>query len=69
SLQFEIMLNQLISVGEGLAKAIVCLEATSSNPANVYLYWLAVLAHMKESLTKSGLPNDVCNEICRIINH
>ncbi|KAJ3520394.1 hypothetical protein NMY22_g12778 [Coprinellus aureogranulatus] len=41
SLQFEIHLTQLIAVGEGFARAIVCLEATTATPADIYFYWVA----------------------------
>jgi hypothetical protein len=68
TLQFELTLNQLIAVGEGLAKAIECLEATASNPADVYLLWLAVTAQIAEALTTAGLPDSVCAEIRGIIN-
>jgi hypothetical protein len=62
-------LNQLIAVTEGAAKAIQCLEAASCNPADVYLLWLAVTAHLRVALADSLLPPDVCDEIRGIINH
>jgi hypothetical protein len=62
------VLSQLIAVGEGLVKAIKCLEATASNPADVYLLWLTVTAQIAEALTTAGLPNSVCAEIMGIIN-
>ncbi|KAJ7620470.1 ribonuclease H-like domain-containing protein, partial [Mycena rosella] len=67
--QVEIKLNQLISVTEGVVKAIQCLEAASCNPADVYLLWLAVTAHIRAALTTSMLPENVCNEIRGIINY
>ncbi|KAJ7810560.1 ribonuclease H-like domain-containing protein [Mycena leptocephala] len=69
SLDFQIKLNQLIAVTEGAAKAIQCLEAASCNPADVYLLWLAVTAHLRVALADSLLPPDVCDEIRGIINH
>ena len=30
------------------AKAIACLESSQSNPADVYLFWLAILASLKQ---------------------
>lgn len=66
-LAFQMSLTQFIAVGEGIARAIECLEATSANPANVYLYWLAVVAHMKQALVTSKLPNSVCGQIRQII--
>lgn len=68
TLQFKLSLNQLIAVGEGPAKAIKCLEAIASNPADVYLLWLAVAAHMAAALTISRLPDSVCADIRGIIN-
>ncbi|KAJ7606344.1 ribonuclease H-like domain-containing protein [Mycena polygramma] len=59
----------LISVTEGIAKAIQCLEAQSCNPADVYLLWLAVTAHIRATLRDSMIPEDVCNEIRGIINY
>lgn len=61
-------LNQLIAVTEGMAKAIQCLEAASCNPADVYLLWLAITAHLKVALAESLLPADVCNKIRGIVN-
>lgn len=69
TLAFEILLNQLISVTEGIAKAIQCLEAQACNAADVYLLWLAVTAHVRAALHGSMIPEDVCNEIRGIINH
>ncbi|KAJ7713729.1 ribonuclease H-like domain-containing protein [Mycena metata] len=68
SLDFEMKLNQLIAVTEGMAKAIQCLEAASCNPADVYLLWLAITAHLKVALAESLLPTDVCNKIRGIVN-
>ncbi|KAJ7634034.1 hypothetical protein B0H17DRAFT_1217342 [Mycena rosella] len=68
-LDFQIKLNQLISVTEGVAKAIQCLEAASCNPADVYLLWLALTAHIRAALTISMLPENVCSEIRGIINY
>ncbi|KAJ7077040.1 hypothetical protein C8R44DRAFT_896418 [Mycena epipterygia] len=68
-LDFQMKLNQVISVTEGAAKAIQCLEAASCNPADVYLLWLAVTAHVRAALASSMLPESVCNEIRGIINH
>ncbi|KAJ3510647.1 hypothetical protein NLJ89_g4557 [Agrocybe chaxingu] len=67
-LRFEILLVQFIEVGSGIARAIECLEAESATPANVYLYWLAILASMKQALEGSFLPDDVKGEIRGIMN-
>lgn len=60
-------LRQYIAVGEGIAWAIECLEATATNPADVYLYWLAVVARMKQTLEECHLPDEVCGQIRGII--
>ncbi|CAA7260791.1 unnamed protein product [Cyclocybe aegerita] len=67
-LRFEILLVQFIEVGSGIARAIECLEAESATPADVYLYWLAILASMKQALEGSFLPDDVKGEIRGIMN-
>lgn len=66
-MQFELDLIQFISVGEGIARAIECLEATATNPADVYLYWLAVLASIKSALDDSVVPDDVRGQIRGIL--
>ena len=63
SLQFELNITQYIAVCEGIARAIECLEASATNPADIYLYWLAVLARLKSTLETCGLPERVCSEI------
>jgi hypothetical protein len=40
-------LKRLIKVLTPFAKAIACLESSQSNPADVYLFWLAILASLK----------------------
>ncbi|KAJ7629632.1 hypothetical protein DFH06DRAFT_1338051 [Mycena polygramma] len=68
SLDFEIKLSQVIAVTEGAAKAITCLESASCTPADVYLLWLAVTAHLRDALADSLLPQGVCDEIRGIVN-
>ncbi|KAJ7758880.1 ribonuclease H-like domain-containing protein [Mycena maculata] len=69
TLDFEMKLNQYIAVTEGLARAIQCLEAAACNPADIYLIWLAVTAHIRAALTSSLLPESVCDEIRGVINY
>jgi hypothetical protein len=40
-------LKQLIKVLTPFAKAIACLKSSQSNPVDVYLFWLAILASLK----------------------
>ncbi|KAJ7661998.1 ribonuclease H-like domain-containing protein, partial [Mycena polygramma] len=60
--------GQVIAVTEGAAKAITCLESASCTPADVYLLWLAVTAHLRDALADSLLPQGVCDEIRGIVN-
>jgi len=61
-------LSQFISIGNPPVRAIECLEATSANPLDVYFYWLAILAGMKDALEASYLPDEVCGQIRGIVN-
>jgi hypothetical protein len=67
-LLFEMALSQFVDIGYPIAGAIKCIEAAATNPADVYLYWLAILARMKEVLQTSNLPDSVCSEIRGIMN-
>ncbi|RXW11937.1 hypothetical protein EST38_g13918 [Candolleomyces aberdarensis] len=66
--EFEIALSQLVSVGQPLARAIECLEAASTNPADVFLYWIAVTAKVKDVLSTCRIPNEVCQQVRKIVN-
>ncbi|KAJ2930461.1 hypothetical protein H1R20_g6639, partial [Candolleomyces eurysporus] len=68
TLQFEIQLTQIISVGDPFARAIQCLEATATNPADVYLYWIAIISRLKTALETAHLPDPICQAIHRIVN-
>ena len=52
-----------MQVGQDIARAIECLEANATNPADVYIYWLAIVAQMKRVLETCCLPDNVCNQI------
>ena len=67
-LNFQLRLTQFVAVGEGFARCIECLEAGQTNPADVYLYWLALVARLKQVLQTCKLPDSVCDEIRGIIN-
>ncbi|KAG5634248.1 hypothetical protein H0H81_002717, partial [Sphagnurus paluster] len=67
TLQFEIQLNQFLALGMGISQAIECLEASSTNAADVYLYWLAVVAKMNRALSTCCLPDDVCAQVRSIM--
>ena len=59
-------LTQFIGVGNPLAHAIECLEVTSANLADVYLYWLEILAGMKDTLEGCYLPDEVCGHFFKL---
>lgn len=68
TLQFEISLTQFIALGSPFARAIECLEASSASPADVYLFWLAILGGIKDALDSCYLPDDVRGQVRGIIN-
>ncbi|KAI9448662.1 hypothetical protein F5148DRAFT_1278106 [Russula earlei] len=45
-------LKRLGAVLMPFARAIQCLEAKDTNPVDVYTYWLAIVAHLQDLLTK-----------------
>ena len=61
-------ISQFVDIGYPIAGAIECLEAAATNPADVYLYWLAIVARLKEVLETSHLPDSICSEIRAIMN-
>ncbi|THH07564.1 hypothetical protein EW146_g9281 [Bondarzewia mesenterica] len=67
SFEFENALRQLTTIIAPVAKAIKCLEAIRSTPADVYLYWLAVMATMSDIFKNKNadleLPSMVISEI------
>lgn len=70
--EFEEKLLQLKTVLEPLARAVKCLESLHSTPADVYLFWLAIMAtysHLfKTNSAHLGLPDDVITSIKAIMN-
>ncbi|KAF9526167.1 ribonuclease H-like domain-containing protein [Crepidotus variabilis] len=68
TLQFEILLTQFIAIGDPFARTIQCLEATSTNPADVYLYFIALVARLKQALETCHVPEDVSGQIRAIVN-
>jgi hypothetical protein len=46
-MKFRMELTQLIKVLSPFAKAIACLESSQSTPADVYLFWLAIMSTLK----------------------
>ncbi len=67
---FEMSLQQFLSVTEPLAKSITCLESTHATAADVYVFWLAIMASMDDILKSDiGLPNEVAERIRRLCNY
>jgi hypothetical protein len=72
--QFEIRLRQLVLVLEPLARACKCLESAQSTPADIYLFWLAVLATYENLFSTNNdadglqLPEEVVEEIRKVVN-
>jgi hypothetical protein len=46
SFEFKRDMKSLGAFFMPFARAIQCLEAKDTNPADVYMYWLAVVAHL-----------------------
>ncbi|KDQ16586.1 hypothetical protein BOTBODRAFT_107033 [Botryobasidium botryosum FD-172 SS1] len=62
----------LVSVLDPLAKAITCLESSHSTASDVYVFWIAIMATYQCDIFKDnswGLPENVIEEIHRIINY
>ncbi|KAF5350309.1 hypothetical protein D9758_012822 [Tetrapyrgos nigripes] len=71
SQEFEFVLKQLIDVGLPLARALACLEANDANPADIFLYWHAVVFEIERLVTdkKKDYPKEVQDEILHILDH
>ncbi|KAF8151625.1 ribonuclease H-like domain-containing protein [Crassisporium funariophilum] len=54
SFKFQRDLKRLGAVLMPFARAIQCLEAKDTNPSDVYTYWLAVVAHLHNLITKDS---------------
>lgn len=64
------MLTKLISVTRPFAKAIKCLESSHSTPGDIFLFWTAVTASVKQVLEEpgSGFTQADCDSIRGIVN-
>ena len=63
-------LTKLLDVIAPFAKSIKCLESSHSTAADVYLFWLAIMAHLEDLFRKTPytLPNHVKEQIRAISN-
>ncbi|KAI0764434.1 ribonuclease H-like domain-containing protein [Irpex lacteus] len=70
SREFRLMLDRYIAVTEPLAKSIECIEGASTNACDVYVFWIASIASIRDALQNEDLdfPAEVCEEICYIVN-
>ncbi|KAG6874765.1 hypothetical protein C0992_006641, partial [Termitomyces sp. T32_za158] len=55
---FQRDLKRLGTILMPVAHAIQCLEAKETNPADVYTYWLAIVAHFQDLFTKDDMAKD-----------
>jgi hypothetical protein len=71
--EFQRDLKRLGAVLMPFARAIQCLEAKETNPADVYTYWLAVVAHLHDLIVKdsdkSKYAEESKNRIRQIANY
>ena len=73
SFEFQRDLKRLGAVLMPFARAIQCLEAKDTNPADVYTYWLAVVTHLHDLIIKDSDKSKYTTEckerICQIANY
>ncbi|KII82917.1 hypothetical protein PLICRDRAFT_120092 [Plicaturopsis crispa FD-325 SS-3] len=69
-LKFEMELTQLISILKPIAKSIACIESSMTTPADVYLFWLAILGSAKRLLDdpEAGFSSENAGQIRAILN-
>lgn len=67
---FEHDLEQLLLVIGPIAKSIKCLESSHSTVADVYLFWLAIMASLEDLIEndKLALSMPVIEKIRRLCN-
>ncbi|KAF9477045.1 hypothetical protein BDN70DRAFT_811256 [Pholiota conissans] len=70
SLEFELVLAQLIELGSPALKALTCLEANEATAGDVYLFWHAMIWAIQEALIKphSDYPQEVQEQVLGILN-
>lgn len=71
----ELCIEQMVKILEPFARAVKCLESTQSTVADVYLFWLAVVATLHDYFCNNAnadglqLPEEVIDDIRQIVNH
>ena len=70
AIQLELDLTKLVEVLGPFAKSIKCLESAHSTPADVFLFWLSIMAQLEQLFreNKIQLPTAVQKQIRAIIN-
>ena len=71
--KFKQELEGLLSVLEPIAHAVKCLESTLTNAADVYHFWLAILATLSDLFRgqdpyKPKFIESTINDICQLVN-
>ncbi|KAF8576918.1 hypothetical protein K439DRAFT_1622505 [Ramaria rubella] len=71
ALRFEFSLNHLIMILLPFAKAILCFEAAHVTTSDVYVFWLAITASIKDVIDdpKNDIDEQTAREIHGIINY
>ena len=67
---FQAKLKQMIKILSPFAKAIACLESSQANPADVYLFWLAILSTLKQLFEDdtAGIKDEDASAIRAVTN-
>jgi hypothetical protein len=67
---FQAKLKQMIKILLPFAKAIACLKSSQANPADVYLFWLAILSTLKQLFEDdtAGIKDEDASAIHAVTN-
>ncbi|KAG1839860.1 hypothetical protein C8R48DRAFT_549772, partial [Suillus tomentosus] len=67
---FELDLNRLVKVQSPIAKSIVCVESSQSDPSDVYKFLLAITSMLKQLFDDSshGFTNEEKEQIRAVVN-
>lgn len=70
SRDFQLMLDRYIAVTGPIAKSIECIEGTSTTACDIFVFWIATIASIKDALENEDLdfPPDVCEQIRSVLN-
>ncbi|KAI4522829.1 hypothetical protein K525DRAFT_197894 [Schizophyllum commune Loenen D] len=67
---FHKELDDLVALTISIAKAIACLEAVETSPADVYIFWHAVMRNTTEAVTDKSraLSADVQKQVLQVLD-